>query len=116
MKTKNIYLSIALTLVSLVTLYSCTPKATPQQATPVATVVPPVPPVATSTSVSATTLLQGQTVYTARCGKCHELYKPERYDAKKWSKVVDWMAPQAKLNDTEKADVLAYLQHNAKTN
>ncbi len=57
---------------------------------------------------------EGKVIYTAKCGKCHDLKDPQTYDAPKWVKIVDWMAPKAKLNATEKENVLAYVSFNAK--
>jgi cytochrome c2 len=58
--------------------------------------------------------IAGKEVFTAKCGKCHELKNPADYTPKKWISIVNEMAPKAKLDDTEKKNVLAYVQSNAK--
>ncbi len=77
------------------------------------TVTPPVIKPAEVVKESETIALGKQT-YTAKCGKCHSLKEPQTYDAPKWVKIVDWMAPKAKLNAAEKENVLAYVSFNAK--
>lgn len=54
-------------------------------------------------------VLEGKTIYKTKCGQCHDLKDPQSYDAPKWVKIVDWMAPKAKLDATQKANVLAYV-------
>ncbi len=44
---------------------------------------------------------QGHTVYTGKCGKCHELKKTEAYTAVQWDDIMKRMAPKAKLNEAE---------------
>jgi cytochrome c5 len=59
-------------------------------------------------------VLAGEQTYKARCGKCHELKEPQIYNAPKWVKVVEWMGPRAKLDATQKDEVIAYLSFYAK--
>jgi hypothetical protein len=59
-------------------------------------------------------VLEGKTTYKTKCAKCHDAKDPQSYDAAKWVKVVDWMAPRAKLDANEKANVLAYVTLYAK--
>lgn len=58
--------------------------------------------------------IAGKQVFTAKCGTCHELKDPADYTPKKWISIVNDMAPKAKLNATEKKNVLTYVQANAK--
>jgi cytochrome c2 len=60
--------------------------------------------------------IAGKTVFTAKCGTCHELKNPGNYNANEWIGIVKEMAHKAKLNDTDKNNVLAYVQSNAKQN
>ncbi|AQX86852.1 hypothetical protein OZ664_13450 [Elizabethkingia sp. HX WHF] len=53
-------------------------------------------------------------LFETRCGKCHDLPKPEDHTAEKWKPIMDQMAPKAKLTDEEKNWVLAYVSTNAK--
>ena len=104
-----------LTLVIMVIgVYSCSHKVTP--AAPVAATTPPVDSVHTVTATveDATMVANGKLVYEAKCGKCHGLVAPEKFTKERWVGLVNWMAPKAKTTDEEKAEVLAYVQHNAK--
>jgi cytochrome c5 len=59
-------------------------------------------------------VVEGGEIYRAKCGKCHELKEPQIYNAAKWVKVVEWMAPRAKLDAAEKDNVTAYVSFHAK--
>ncbi|MFZ1528798.1 MAG: cytochrome c [Ferruginibacter sp.] len=56
----------------------------------------------------------GMETYNAKCGRCHALKKVENWTASEWVPILDDMASKAKLDATEKANVLAYVQFNAK--
>ncbi len=58
-------------------------------------------------------VLGGET-YRVKCSKCHELKDPKDYTEAKWVKLVDWMAPRAKLDATEKDNIIAYVSFHAK--
>jgi hypothetical protein len=60
-------------------------------------------------------VVAGKEVFKAKCGRCHELKAPENYTAAKWVKIIDWMAPKAKLDASEKENVLAYGSYYAKS-
>lgn len=51
----------------------------------------------------------GKSIYENKCGTCHKLFAPDKYDAKGWKKWVDKMAPKAKLTAEEKGKVYKYL-------
>lgn len=60
-------------------------------------------------------MMQGREIYAANCGKCHKLAKPESRDMMQWSRVLDKMAPKAKLTKEQHDLVLRYLaNHNTK--
>lgn len=54
-------------------------------------------------------LLEGREIYINKCGSCHSLIIPDKYDAKDWNKWVETMGPKAKLSDKEKHMILKYL-------
>jgi len=56
----------------------------------------------------------GKMIYESKCGKCHTLFAPDKYNAKQWRKWVDKMAPKAKLNSSETEDVYQYLSKTTK--
>ncbi len=58
--------------------------------------------------------IEGKAIYTAKCGRCHGLKNPANYTSSQWVPILSSMAIKAKLDDTEKANVMAYVQANAK--
>jgi mono/diheme cytochrome c family protein len=70
---------------------------------------------AISTKKETKQVVAGKEVFKAKCGRCHELKAPENYTTAKWIKIVDWMAPKAKLDASEKENVLAYGSFYAKS-
>ena len=93
---------IALLITSaFVFLFSCSPKTTPTGTTIT------IPKITTEAAA-------GLVIYTAKCGKCHELKKVDNYTAAEWVPILDAMAPKANLDSTEKANVHAYVQALAK--
>ena len=116
---KKVFTIAALTIF----VWGCNHKATPTAAkapatTPPVATAPVVPPPAKPETVPATgdnnAVAQGQTTYTAKCGRCHGLKTTTDYTADRWVGLVESMAPKAHLDATEKANVLAYVQANAK--
>lgn len=56
----------------------------------------------------------GKLIYESKCGQCHKLFEPDKYNAQQWSKWVDKMAPKAKLTEVEKGQVYQYLSATTK--
>jgi cytochrome c2 len=94
---KKILASIAITII----IISCSHKTAPTASIAVA-------------KPDSPEAIAGKTVFTAKCGTCHELKNPGDYTAQQWTPIVKEMSRKAKLNDTDKANVLAYVQSNAK--
>jgi hypothetical protein len=92
-KTITLFVGIAIVFVS------CSPKATTK------TVAEP---------GSTDPMVMGKSLFVARCSKCHELPKVGNFTANKWTGIVDWMAPKARLSAQEKQLVLNYVHANAK--
>jgi len=59
-------------------------------------------------------LMQGQATHNAKCGRCHGLKVTTDYTAERWVSIMQVMAIKARLDETEKANVLAYVQANSK--
>jgi hypothetical protein len=87
----------AITLLT-VTVWSCSHKITP-----------PPPP-----TTAATPVEQGKATYINKCGTCHKLKNTADYTVAQWAPILDHMAKKAQLDPTEKANVLAYVDANAK--
>lgn len=83
---------------ALILLFSCSPKTSPTSAIPKLT----------------KEAAAGMAIYTAKCGRCHELKKVDNYTGAEWVPILDAMAVKAKLDSTEKAYVHAYVQALAK--
>ncbi len=109
---KKLLLATAITAV----IWGCAKKVTPATSATGGTTSTTTTTTATETktTVSAELLAVGKTTYEAKCGRCHALPATDAYTAEKWVPYVDAMAPKARLTDTEKANVLAYVQANAK--
>lgn len=96
----------------VITIFSCAKKVTP--ATSAEKKVTEEQTVVAAPEAVATNVASGKITYEAKCGRCHGLKEPGEYTAEKWVGLVNWMAPKAHLSDSEKADVLAYVQAGAK--
>jgi cytochrome c5 len=101
---------IALSVFCVVIAAACHKKA-----------VPTATPGTTDTNVAAApaadhaALLEaGKTIYTTKCTKCHPAKPVENYDVAKWEGILKAMIPKAKLDETESAQVTAYVNENAK--
>jgi cytochrome c5 len=68
----------------------------------------------TSTSANTAMIEAGHTVYTNRCGRCHELKDVTAFTQQRWDGILKSMIPKAKLDDTQAQQVTAYVMANAK--
>ncbi|MEP7254708.1 MAG: cytochrome c [Ferruginibacter sp.] len=66
------------------------------------------------TTPEASAAIAGQSIFNSKCGRCHGLKVTTDYTADRWSSILAVMAPRAKLTDTEKENVYAYVKANAK--
>lgn len=60
------------------------------------------------------TELDGQKIYSAKCGTCHGLKEPSEYTAKEWVPIMNSMAKKAHLTDGEKISVIAFVNKSAR--
>ena len=63
---------------------------------------------------SKTSIVEGEKIFTTKCGRCHSLKAPANYTSNQWRPIMNDMAGKAKLTTDEKANVLAYVINNAK--
>ena len=61
------------------------------------------------TDVKMEDLTTGHAIYTTKCNKCHGLKEIKNYDQNSWTKLIDAMAPKAKLNETETLQLRQYI-------
>ena len=106
--TKSIF---AIVFTAIVILTACSHKSTPTAA-----VAPQqqAPVQFNMMAAASPSVIEGEKVYNAKCGKCHDLKKPSEYNAKEWTSIMRSMAPKAKLNEEERSNVMAYVENGAK--
>lgn len=105
--TKSIF---AIAFATMMIFTACSHKSTPTAA-----VAPQqAPPQFNMMNAGAPSVFEGEKVYNAKCGQCHDLKKPSEYNAKEWTSIMRSMAVKAKLNEVEKSDVIAYVTNGAK--
>jgi len=103
--SKIIYFFIVVAAITL----ACNKKAIP---TITERAQEPPPPAVKAVDIKPD-LATGKTVFTNRCGGCHDLPKPEQYTAQRWDGILLSMIPKAKLNNEQGVHVTAYLRANA---
>ncbi|MDP2387106.1 MAG: hypothetical protein Q8M29_12090 [Bacteroidota bacterium] len=59
--------------------------------------------------VAHTDIMEGEKLYTGKCGKCHGLPAVTDRTEEKWPGTISWMAPKAHLDDVQKDKVLKYV-------
>jgi cytochrome c5 len=57
-------------------------------------------------------LAEGKGLYENNCAKCHKLYDPADYTAEKWTGILKWMQPKAKITDEQRTSIYNYLVMN----
>ena len=55
----------------------------------------------------------GERIFSARCNRCHELYKPSKYTAQRWETILTTMIPRAGLSGADATNVRAYVKANS---
>ena len=63
---------------------------------------------------TAAQIAEGKAIFTASCGKCHELFKPGQFSIKKWEHVLPEMSGKAELTAEQASKVHAWVIINAK--
>jgi len=63
---------------------------------------------------SIVSVAEGEKTYKTSCGKCHELVNPADFSQKEWIPIMRSMARKAKLDESQKANVTAYVNSLAK--
>jgi len=56
----------------------------------------------------------GQTIYEGKCTKCHKAKPVDNFTPERWTGILEKMVPKAKLDDTEKQQVTAYVMIHSK--
>jgi cytochrome c5 len=88
---------------------------TSSKATTTNTAAPvPVKPAEEAKTKATDMLNQGYSVYQGKCGGCHNLPNPGDYDQSDWASIMIRMSRKAHLSSDETAQVLAFVNANAK--
>ena len=69
---------------------------------------------ATAQKTTLEKLQQGRTLYINKCAGCHNLYLPSSYTNKAWTPILERMQQPARITDSEKELIGAYLETNSK--
>ena len=115
MKFKKIIIVSAVVLAACTSTKKSADTAKANEATapaPAATALSPALAKAAETrypGVAHTEIMEGEKLYTGKCGKCHGLPAVTDRTEEKWPKTMDWMAPKAHLDDVQKDKVLKYV-------
>ena len=57
-------------------------------------------------------LVQGKSIYEAKCNKCHDLPSPNSYSKQRWVPIMKSMQNAAKISDEEREMVYNYVTMN----
>jgi hypothetical protein len=115
---KQFMRSVFILSLLIFTVFSCAKKTVPAATTENKTVSETKAPdeikTATTTLTESSTAIAGHETFNAKCGRCHGLKNPSDYTVEQWKPILDKMAPRARLDSTEKANVFAYVSFYAK--
>ncbi|HSU28199.1 MAG TPA: hypothetical protein VLJ68_07450 [Chitinophagaceae bacterium] len=67
----------------------------------------------TDSNLVAVDLVQGKSVFTESCSRCHDLPDPAKYAGTRWERILGRMIPRARLNRVEASNVRAYVLTNS---
>jgi mono/diheme cytochrome c family protein len=84
--------------------FSCSPKVIPPTPPPVPTVE-----VVNAPAVLTQNQIEGKAIFEANCANCHKLYEPATYSAEKWTSILKWMQPKARISDAQREQVYDYV-------
>jgi len=54
-------------------------------------------------------LKKGREIYVSKCGSCHTLRLPEKFNREGWKDALEKMQPKAKITDEDRNLILDYL-------
>jgi len=92
-------------------LYSCSHKSVQTQSTKKVDASATNAPFFLTAPASS---IEGERVYKSKCGECHKLENPADYTSDQWIRIMKSMAKKAKLNESEKNDVIAFVTSHPK--
>ena len=110
---------VSILFFTIVIAYGCSKKTVPATAAvlaPVETTKAPdeIKIVAAVDPKNSKEAIAGMETYNAKCGRCHGLKNTVNWTKEEWVPILNSMAPKSRLDSTEKAHVLIYVQTHAK--
>ena len=69
---------------------------------------------ALSQNISLEKLQQGRGLYMNKCASCHNLHLPSSFTSKAWAPILAKMQKRARIDDSQKELIAAYLETNCK--
>jgi cytochrome c5 len=54
-------------------------------------------------------LVEGQSLYSNNCAKCHKLFEPKKFTQEEWHPILIKMQKKAKLDDGQMASITNYI-------
>lgn len=54
-------------------------------------------------------LVEGQSLYSNNCAKCHKLFEPKKFTQEEWYPILERMQKKAKLDDVQMASITNYI-------
>jgi len=69
---------------------------------------------ALSRNTSLEKLQQGRRLYMNTCASCHNLHMPQEFTKKDWEPLLNKMQKRARIDDSQKELIAAYLETNCK--
>lgn len=102
-------------LIAATVMFGCAKKITSSEPAAVNTVKPPAEvPKEVAKKMESPEVTAGKEIYTTKCSRCHGAKKVDDFTLQQWIPIMDRMAPKARLDATEKANVTAYVNFYAK--
>ena len=59
-------------------------------------------------------MVKGEEIYRTKCTRCHGVPETSAYSSNRWDRIINEMAPKARLDVTEKNAVLMYVKGGAR--
>ena len=105
---------ICITTIVLASLVNCKTTKQVKEEKPVAAVSEVNPELMAAAEkrfpgIKASDITEGQRLYYSKCGNCHSTPDITSEKAEKWPKIMDRMAPQANMDETQKQKTLQYV-------
>lgn len=59
-------------------------------------------------------MAKGEEIYRTKCTRCHGVPETSEYSSNRWDRIINEMAPKARLDATEKNAVMVYVKAGAR--